>query len=268
MDYSEIILLFDEQSTPTFRADRESDAFLGVCLLYESRNEESIFERCSELAGLKNIKPLKNRKTSISRGIELAEVLSELPIQISVSLVNLSNKRFQKVAIKYEEFGNRARKLHRSVRERPIAQILHSPICDRCLYDSMINLIDLNPQNYIFYPWIDNWSISKSGIRIVLEKSSESLEQKINSYNEEFRLNSIIRVLPIKLLEKDTSRKRLIDAVASIVGRAFFKEYNERYSPKALNILKGKLGNRFNFFDITEEETNFMIKFMTKYRDK
>ncbi len=198
----------------------------------------------------------------------MAQVLSELPIQISVCSLDLSNERFQEVATEYEKFGNRARKLHRSVRERPIAQILHEQILDGCLYFSMTNPMELNTQNYIFDPWIDNWSISRSDVLIVLEERSESLEEKINSYNEEFGLKSIIRVLPIKLLEKDASRKRLIDVVASIIGRAFFKEDSKRYSPEALNILHGKLGNRFNFFDITENETNHMINFMAKYRDK
>jgi hypothetical protein len=120
----QIIVLFDEQGTPTFQPDRETDWFLGVTVAYDLTDEEEIFCSCSELFGLSKTKPLKNRHINNARAERLSDLVIKLPIQIVIRSVKLNNEEFQHVLTAYEQLGNELRKKHRHVGERNIAQIL------------------------------------------------------------------------------------------------------------------------------------------------
>ena len=106
--YSEkqIVILFDEQGTPTFRPDRETNSFIGVTATYELSDEEDIYKSCNELFGLSNTEPLKNRHITKTRAEDISNLLIRLPIRITISSVDLSNSDLQKVVTLYEEFGN------------------------------------------------------------------------------------------------------------------------------------------------------------------
>jgi len=151
----EIILLFDEQGTPTLRPDRETDWFLGVAVTYDLANEKEIFSTCSKLFGLSNVRPLKNNRISNLRAERISTLVTELPIQTIISSVNLSNDEFQRVVTLYEELENMLRKKHRQIRERPIAQILHSQVLDECLFKSIMNYMERHLTSSAFSVHVD-----------------------------------------------------------------------------------------------------------------
>ncbi len=269
MNIQEINLLFDEQGTPTFREDRKGDSFLGIGLAYEARREQEIFDSCAEVAGLKNKQPRKNWKITSSRVVKIAEVFSDLEVQVVVVSLDLSNGELENVITEYEELGNVIRRDFREVRERPVAQILHSHILDRCLFESITAFVDrFRDRQFRFNPMIDNWSISPVDASILLRDRSDSLTQQIGSRYQRPERSATVEVSPIRLLAEDSSRKRLVDVLASTVSRAFLKEGSDRYSREPVDIIAKGLGNRFKLIDRTKDEIDSVRELLKFHRAK
>lgn len=252
--------MFDEQGTPTFRNDRETDWFLGVAVTYDLEDEEELFNTCSELLGLLNKRPLKNAKIHKERANGIAQLIANLPIQIVVSSLNLSNSDLQRVITLYEELGSLLRKRHRHVRGRPIAQILHSHILDECIFKSITNYMDINQISSKFSIYIDDWSIPTNDMEIYLNGRSGSINNKMNSLYKRYGSDFRIDISPISLLKEDSLRKRFIDEITSSVSRSFLKSENERYSEVPINSI---LANEINQYEeITDKEIEFVNFFM------
>ena len=257
--FNQAIVLFDEQGTPTF-PDRETDSFLGIAVIYNLSDEENIFYQCNKIFGLSNTKPLRNNKISNSRIIHITNLIKQLPIQIVISSLDLSNSEFQKVVKSFEEFSNLMRDKHRDVRERPMAHILHSQILDDCMFKLISNFAIRNQMNNNFSLFIDNWSIPKSDVDIYLEQRSQSFESKINGLLQQINFPFQINVPSITLLNEDNLRKRFIGVIASVISRSFKKHDDERYSEYPLESLTDIESNIY--CEITRETMEILIGIM------
>jgi hypothetical protein len=219
-EHNNIVVLFDEHATPTFGPSRQKDYFVGVGVTYDLKDEKHIFRACEKFFGLGNSKPLKNQKIGNSRAVEISRLLIKLPVQIIVSKLNLTDKKFEERVKLYEELGNYMRPIHRNVAGRRIAHILHSRILDAALFESICHYLESVHQSSIFEIYIDNWALPESDKDIVLEYTSESLEEKITELHNSFFPNISIVAKPLELLIVDSSRKRFVDVVTSVVSRA------------------------------------------------
>ncbi len=258
--YNQVVILFDEQGTPTFREDRETNFLLGVSVMYDLSAEDFIFDQSRILFGLSNTGALRNRKISNSRAVEISQLLPELPIQIVISILDLSDIEFQRVVNLYRDFGDIMRERYRNVRGRPIAQILHPQILDDCIFNSICDYSERNQINSSFLVFIDDWSIPVNDIEIYLEDRSRSFQEKINSLHSEFNYGFEINVAEILLLNQDSYRKRFIGVIASVVSRAFLNNDNVRYSEVPLNNILSSEINQKN--DITNKVKQLLIDVM------
>ena len=253
-----VIVLFDEQGTPTFM-DSERDIFLGIGVLYELENEDLIVESCKNEFGLVKTKPLKNNKIKIQRAHKISEILIDLNLDIVVASLNLCNTELQRVVTFYEEFGNTLRKFNRNIRERPLAQILHQEIFDYVVEHIINNYIDKHlSHNIRFSVFLDNWSIPANDISILLEKLSKINEQKVNGINKKFSLNTSVTFDNYKLLDIDSSRKRFIDVIASIISRKYL----------AKDDLKFFHNSQLDMIISENDITNSTIQDLEMYMDK
>ncbi len=257
---NQVIILFDEQGTPTFRTDRETNSFLGVAITYDLYDEDNLLNQCNQLFGLSKTRPLKNKDISNTRVVNISNLLIELPIQIIISSVDLSNAEFEEVVTLYEEFGNVMRKRYRNIRERRLAHILHTKILDNCIYNSICDYAERNQRNSIFSIYIDDWAIPENDVNIYLEDRSLSFHKKINSLYQEFYSPFQISVPTILLLKEDNNRKRFIDVIASVISRSFLKKENERYSEIPFNTIINVDTNRY--FEITNKTMKDFRDFM------
>jgi hypothetical protein len=256
MHDEQLIVLFDEQGTPTFRKDRENELFIGVSVSYKISEEEKIFDQLEKLSGLQNSKPLKNNKISNKRAINIAETLKQLPLFIFVATLNLSNEALIKIVSEYYSVSNNIRINKRKIRERSIAQILHTRLVDNCLFESIILRLENNNNLSSFGVFIDNWSISNEDIQIYLNLRSSSLSKNISA------LYPGVKISSIELLNRDTKRKRFIDSVTSIISRAFCNKSNEKFTDVPYQILfKNNLNSSMS--DITENEILFFNKMLS-----
>lgn len=219
-DHNNIIVLFDEHATPVFGPSRQKDYFVGVGVTYNLQDEKQIFSACESLFGLGNAKPLKNQRIGTSRAVEISKLLIKLPIQIVISKLDLTDKNFEDKVNVYEELGDFMRSIHRDVSGRPLAQILHSRILDPALFESISRYLEYVPKNSIFEIYIDNWSFPESDKEMILQDTSKSLEEKITELHNAFFPNISITARSLELLVVDTSRKRFVDVVTSVVSRA------------------------------------------------
>jgi hypothetical protein len=247
---SQIIVLFDEQGTPTFGADRETDWFLGVAVTYDLAREKKIFGACDGLFGLSNQKPLKNNRISNSRAERISALVIKLPIQTIVRSVNLADDKFQQVVTAYERRGNELRKEYRQVGERNIAQILHAQIVDDCVPKSIFQYIERHLTSCAVSVHMDNWSMSRDDIEIYLKYRTQSIQDKVNSFYDEQGPDLRAQIPPISLLDKDCPRKRLIDVITSAVSRSFLRKNSTRFSQVPLETLLKNHVNRYE--DITQ----------------
>ncbi|MCH7519535.1 MAG: hypothetical protein IH964_10995, partial [Candidatus Dadabacteria bacterium] len=69
---SEIIVLFDEFGTPSFKDINTNNYFMGVSALYELDKEEDILNALDQSMGLSKSKPLKNDKIGKQRAITIS----------------------------------------------------------------------------------------------------------------------------------------------------------------------------------------------------
>ena len=234
-----MVVLFDESGTPNIKDDPRTDWFLGVGIAYEQSAEEMIFARCKDAFGLAKSRPLKNDGIGNSRAVCIAKLLADLPVSIFVSRVNTAEPKYREIIVAYEGFGNKVRQEFRQVRERPIAQIIHSHILDYCLFHLITDYFRQGGGDATFAVFIDNWSIPEKDIDISRSFRAESLYERISSLHRRFPAEGqLVSIKSLELLTEDSSRKRLVDVVASIFSRAYLKRDNQRYSREVANILQ------------------------------
>lgn len=234
---NKVNILFDEQGTPTLSAKRETDYFLGVSVAYKNDFENELFTNCNDLFGLSKSKPMKNDKISFSRTLEIVEFLSILDLQINIYYLDLCNKELHSTVELYEEFSNIFRTKFRNVRPRPIPQILYNQIFEHTLFMSVSDYMKFHQITSKFSIYIDNWSFPNCDINIALNTAGHSLEQKNNDINQKFFPGAFTICDNIKLLERDSDRKRFIDVVASILSRNFLNKSHPKYCDEIFNIV-------------------------------
>jgi hypothetical protein len=234
---NKVNILFDEQGTPTLSANRETNYFIGVSVSYKIEIENELFTNYNNLFGLSKSKPLKNDKISFSRALEIAKFLSNFDLQINIYYLDLCNKELHSTVKLYEEFSNIFRTKFRNVRPRPIPQILYSQILEHTLFMSVCDYMKINQITSKFSIYVDNWSIPDCDVNIALNTAGHSLEQKNNDINQKFFPGAFTICDDIKLLDKDSDRKRFIDVVASILSRNYLNKSHPKYCADIFNIV-------------------------------
>lgn len=257
----ELIILFDEHGTPTFRTDRESHFFIGVGITYKISDQDNIFTTDRKLFGLDNNKPVKNGGLSLSRIDSIGSLITNMPIDWTIILLDLSNSDLQRVVTLYEEYSNLLRSQHRGVRERSVAQILYQQVLDHALFSSIQNSIERNPINTNVSIYLDNWAFSPEDLWIVLDLNRESMEQKSNEVIEQF-FNVKISLNNFEIFVNDSDKKRYIDVITSVTSRAFMSTSDDRYSKNIKSILDSKDNHQIYIDDITQNTVNFLTKVM------
>lgn len=260
MPSEKIITLFDEYGTPTFRQDRESEFFIGVGASYKNSDELIIFHQIKDLVGLQNKNPVKNNKIATGRAIEIAEKLKQLPIFLVVVVIDLSNRGLIETVTEYHCISNQIRKKERGIKERPIAQIIHSKVLSNCLFESITLCLENCQTPNTFDIFIDAWSIPARDISLYLNFRTESLSKHISN------LFPNVAVQPIQLLEDDTKRKRFIDSVTSVVSRSYYHHSNAKFTCIPFDILFANRSGRSISVDITEKETAIMKKMLKEIK--
>ena len=253
----DVTVLFDESGTPQIGINDQTDWFLGVAVRYDQSPENVIFSRCKREFGLSNTTPLKNDRIKNSRAIRIAELLAGLPLSLFVSGVNIVDPEYREIIVEYERFGNKARANHRpESRERPIAQIIHSHVLDHCLFHSITEYFEAGGRDAAFSVFIDNWSIPIDDIDTYLRYRTKLLKQSISSLCAEYHIGHPNSIARLQLLVDDSSRKRFVDVVASVISRAFLKTDNPKYSREPMDILQ-KCG-KAHYGDATKDSIHIM----------
>lgn len=252
MSSEKIIVLFDEHGTPTLRQDRESKFFIGVGACYKNSDELIIFRQIEDLIGLQNKNPLKNNKIPADRAIRIAKELKQLPIFSVVVTIDLSNIDLIETVTEYQHLSNQIRRRERNIKDRPIAQIIHSKILSNCLFESITLCLENSQTLKTFEIFIDAWSIPTKDIPLSLNFRTESLSRHISN------LFPNVVVQHIKLLEDDTKRKRFIDSVTSVVSRKYYLPSNPKFTSIPFDILFTYSSDRSISVDITEKEIAIM----------
>ena len=252
---NQIVVLFDEHGTPTFRPDRETDWFLGVAVLYDLADEQQIFSSCSELFGLSKAKPLKNRHIDHVRAEQIANLVAKLPVQIAVRSVNLADGEFQQTMTIYVQLFNEVRKKLRCLEESNLAQRLYSQILVETVFNSIQGYLERNSASSCISVYVDHHCFPKDDIEIHLKDWSRSIDHDVNSFYEKLGPELRVRTDPISLMKEDSPRKRLVDVVTSVVSRYFLREDSARFSQKPLQTLLKNDANRCK--DITQATIRF-----------
>ena len=251
-----VTVLFDESGTPEIGNNDRADWFLGVAVRYDQSAENEIFFKCTNEFGLANSKPLKNDRIKNSRAIRIAELLAGLPVSIFVSGVNTADPEYCEIIVDYERIGNIARKKYRQVRERPIAQIMHSRVLDHCLFHSITDHFEAGYGDAAFSVFIDNWSIPIEDVDTYLCYRATSLNRCISSLCAEYHIGQPDSIARLQLLVEDSVRKRFVDVVTSVLSRKYLKPENAKYSREPMDILE-RCG-KAHFGD----ETGYSIRIM------
>ena len=257
-----MVVLFDESGTPAIRFDQRTDWFLGVGVTYEQSDEDVIFSKGKAEFGLANSKPLKNHRITNSRAVSIAKLLADLPVSIYISSVNTANPTLREIIVDYECFGEKSRRKFRQARKRPIAQIIYSHIRDHCLFNLIKGYFNTGGDDATFAVFIDDWSIPESDIEISLRDTATSLYEKISRLCEEFAQGRLVSIAPLELLNRENSRKRFVDVVASTFSRAYLKKNNQKYSREAADILQQS--GRAHCSDATQHSIKIMQEVMTR----
>jgi len=260
MSSEKIIVLFDEYGTPTLRNDRENKVFIGVATCYKNSDELNIFYEISELIGLQNNRPLKNNRITAERAIEIAKKIKQLPIFYVVVTIDLSNTDLIETVTEYQHISNQIRKKERNIKERPVAQIIHSKILSNCLFESITLCLENSQDLKTFEIFIDAWSIPAKDVPLYLNFRTESLSRHISD------LFPNVTVQHIQLLEEDTKRKRFIDSVTSVVCRKYYPASNARFTSIPFDILFTNNSIRSISVDITEKEITIMGKMLNEIK--
>jgi hypothetical protein len=260
MPSDKIIVLFDEYGTPTLRQDRESRIFIGVGACYKNSDELMIFHQIEDLIGLQNKKPVKNNRLPPERAVKIAQELKQLPIFFVVVTIDLSNIDLIETVTEYQRISNQIRKKERNIKERPIAQIIHSKILSNCLFESITLCLENSQDLKTFEIFIDAWSIPAKDIPLYLNFRTESLSRHISD------LFPNVTVQHIQLLKDDTKRKRFIDSVTSVVSRKYYPTSNTKFTSTPFDILFANSSGRSICVDITEKEMAIMKNMLNEIK--
>ncbi|MCK4784803.1 MAG: hypothetical protein KAV87_13710 [Desulfobacteraceae bacterium] len=252
----QIIVLFDEQGTPTFGPKRDTDSFLGVAVVYDLEKEKEIFSTCDALFGLTKPKPLKNDRISNSRAERVSDLVIKLPIQIVVKSVNLADGEFHQTMTVYVQLANELRKKHRRVGASNIAQRLYSQILVETVFNSIQDYMKRHLTSSSISVYVDHHCFPREDIGIHLKDWAKGIQADVNSFYEEHGPDLNVRIAPISLMKQDSLRKRFVDIIASVVSRSFLREDSVRFSKVPLQTLLTKDVNRYE--DITESSIDFI----------
>ena len=263
MAAGDVIVLFDESGTPEIGNNDRTDWFLGVVVRYDHSAENEIFFKCTKEFGLSNTKPAKNASIGCSRAIRIAKLLAGLPLSIFVSGVRIANPEYCKTIVDYARLGNIARKEHRQIRERPIAQIIHSHTLDHCLFHSITDFFEAGARDSQFYVHIDNWSIPQNDVEINLELRARLLNGHISTLCAKYHSGQPKSIARLQLLIEDSSRKRFVDVVTSVLSRNYLKTDDPKYSREPTDILE-RCG-KAQFGDATGSSIRIMQEMMKTF---
>lgn len=263
------IFLFDEYGTPTFENGRECDTFLGVSCLYDKKDESEIFEKIKTIIGLENQKTKKSTELSINKSIQLATILSNLNISITVAFLDLNDSELEKITKEYHKIGNDARfqiraQDEKDIKERKITQLLHSQILSFCMYEPIINIL-MNNRFPLFTiePYIDHWCIPKCDLKNYLELRAKYLQDQISKMITELGSIGSVTIQNIEMLRNNDNhlnlkRKRTIDCITGIVSKKFNPINNLKHTAEPIKILHDNLGDKFTIVNKNEDTIKFM----------
>lgn len=267
MSEKKLIVLFDEHGVPTFKDTNKGNVFLGVAVLYKFLNEERIFNDLDGPMGLSELHSRKNHLIDKSNALNIAKNFSQQEAYIAVNCIDTNNKILSKITEQYIKWGNIERKRHRKVGERKSAHFLHKSLVDFCISDVIDNYLAESTQKINrFEIWADNWNYPKSDVDIMLEDAMEILQLKTQKILDKYSSNKQVLFEPVRLLiSTDDKRKRFIDALTSIVSRAFLKTNNPKFDLNPIKQLERGFGDKFLVDNITDKLIDFITYFMDKY---
>lgn len=188
--------------------------------------------------------------------------MKQLPIFLVVVTIDLSNIDLIETVTEYQHISNQIRKKERNIKERPIAQIIHSKILSNCLFESITLCLENSQALKTFEIFIDAWSIPAKDIPFYLNFRTESLSRHVSN------LFPNVTVQHIQLLEDDTKRKRFIDSVTSVVSRKYYPHSNPKFTSNPFDILFANSSGRSISVDITEKEMAIMKKMLNEIEQK
>ncbi|GJM14786.1 MAG: hypothetical protein DHS20C13_01130 [Thermodesulfobacteriota bacterium] len=272
----EVIVLFDEFGTPSFKDTTSSGNFLGVSALYTANNEVKIFRSLGTSMGLSNSQPVKNNRITKNRANKIASQVSLNNLYITARYLDLNNEQLEETSINYLNVSNLGRKIFRGVKERKDVHLLHSQILLSCVFDNIVRFLDCNDgDNYRFYIFIDSFSYPKSDSYIVLDYCSENLQKHVQKFQDESINNKNVFIEPLEFFTKSmVKRERLIDCLNSIISRSILDSKSDKYDLEPRNIIQQGLDKRFSFQDITNDTIIFLHESLyddiqsTKIEDK
>jgi hypothetical protein len=117
-----------------------------------------------------------------------------------------------------------------------------------------------------FAIFIDDWSISKNDIEISLVHRATSLYERIRPLCTDFSEGRLVSIAPLKRLNRDSSKKRFVDVVASTFSRPYLKTNNQRYSREVADFLQD-CGNS-SYSDATQNSIDIMQAVMKRAPSK
>lgn len=247
------IVLFDEFPTPTFGPDREADVFIGVTAAYRADDEAYIFSACTELMGLNNSRQLKNADLSVQRVTNIANLVATLPVQIGSAYLDQSNPVLQATFLRFENFGNRARRQYRKVRERKLAQLLHTEVMDRALCTAMFNFIVREKTHCHASLFIDNWSFPEADHAIEIDGAQR--QELVNDCLKADSHVGTVEVDDLQILDRDSKKKRFIDCITSVMSRGCVEPESEKYVHGIQDLLAAHDG----FWSVREDITKLAV---------
>jgi len=274
---TEVIILFDEFGTPSFKDTTSSGLFMGASALYLANDEKKIFKSLDKSMGLSKTQPVKNNKISKNRAKIIARETSSKKLHIAARYLDLNNKQLELVTNDYLRLSNLGRQIWREVKGRKDVHLLHSQILLHCIFDNILEFLGCyQGGNIQFNIFIDSFSYPKTDLHIVHEYCSNNLLKHVQKYIDN-DMNKQVNVSfdPIKFFAKhNTSRERLIDCLNSIIGRSLLDVRSDKYDLEPRDLIQKGLGNKFSFGDITDETITFLHTSMyddiqnTKIQDK
>lgn len=206
---------------------------------------------------------MKNDKISNSRAIQISEQLSQINLLTNFFYLDLSDKKLWATVKLYEDFSNILREKHRGVKKRNVAQILYGEVQCHTLFSIISKYIEINQISTHFSIFIDNWEFPNCDINLALHMTSESLTVKNNEINQDFFPGVSVFCDSLRLLDKDSKRKRFIDVVASVISRNLLDKNSPKYLDSIINTIFSK--NNYNILE--HDITKITIDTLTEIMD-
>jgi len=261
-------ILFDEFGTPTFRNDREFSVFGGIATAYYQTDEENLIAKCDKLFGLSSSQPKKNRHISAEEAIDIARLVTTLPLYMVINILTLDDEALKETATIYEPLSNEIRTKYRGVRERPLSQYLHGRLLDSCVLKCISSFLVRQPvAQFRCEIHVDNWAIPASDKEIFVKDRAQSLQHSIRLLLTKIGLQTQLGIPDLSILDRDSALKRFIDVLASITNRAYFTESNEKRSSEPLDLLRKGMGSVLDLENITYDEIKLMNHFIEEMNE-